>query len=51
VFPGVPTEADRADLAAAARPLLDLLADRGLLADLGPLADRGLLNPDDGSPS
>jgi hypothetical protein len=39
VFPGVPTDADRADLAAAARPLLDLLADRGLL------------NPDDGSPS
>jgi hypothetical protein len=39
VFPGAPTDADRAALAAAARPLLDLLADRGLL------------EPDDGSPS
>jgi hypothetical protein len=39
VFPGAPTDADRAALAAAARPLLDLLADRGLL------------DPEDGSPS
>ncbi|WP_255628151.1 MerR family transcriptional regulator [Jidongwangia harbinensis] len=39
VFPGVPTAADRAALAEAARPLIALLADRGLL------------NPDDGSPS
>lgn len=31
LVPGTPTAADRADIAAAARPLLDLLAARGLL--------------------
>ncbi|MGZ3145912.1 MerR family transcriptional regulator [Lentzea chajnantorensis] len=31
--PGTPTPADLADIAAAARPLLDLLAARGLLTD------------------
>jgi DNA-binding transcriptional MerR regulator len=31
LIPGTPTAADRADIAAAARPLLDLLAARGLL--------------------
>lgn len=31
IVPGTPTAADRAAIAAAARPLLDLLADRGLL--------------------
>jgi hypothetical protein len=39
VVPGRPTAADRAAIAAAAQPLLHLLADRGLL------------NTDDGSPS
>jgi DNA-binding transcriptional MerR regulator len=39
VLPGLPTDADRAAIAAAARPLLDLLADRGLL------------NTENGSPS
>ncbi|MGI5499659.1 MerR family transcriptional regulator [Lentzea sp. CA-135723] len=36
LLPGTPTEADRADLAAAARPLLDLLAARGLLTEREP---------------
>ena len=39
VVPGRPTAADRAAIAAAAQPLLHLLAERGLL------------NTDDGSPS
>ena len=34
VMPGIPTADDRAAIAAAAEPLLDLLADRGLLTDL-----------------
>lgn len=33
LVPGVPTAADTADIAAAARPLLDLLAARGLLTN------------------
>lgn len=33
LVPGTPTAADRADIAAAARPLLDLLAARGLLTN------------------
>jgi hypothetical protein len=33
LVPGTPSPADRADIAAAARPLLDLLAARGLLTD------------------
>jgi DNA-binding transcriptional MerR regulator len=33
VLPGTPRAADYPDIAAAARPLLDLLADRGLLDD------------------
>ncbi len=33
LVPGTPTAADLADVAAAARPLLDLLAARGLLTD------------------
>jgi hypothetical protein len=39
MVPGLPTDADRAAIAAAARPLMDLLADRGLL------------NTENGSPS
>jgi MerR HTH family regulatory protein len=35
VVPGAPTAADRAAIAAAAEPLLDLLADRGLLTNVG----------------
>jgi DNA-binding transcriptional MerR regulator len=35
VVPGTPTAADRAAIAAAAEPLLDLLADRGLLTNVG----------------
>lgn len=31
VLPGLPTEEERAEIAAAARPLMDLLAERGLL--------------------
>ncbi|WP_394619374.1 MerR family transcriptional regulator [Lentzea sp. JNUCC 0626] len=33
LLPATPTEADRADIAAAAQPLLDLLAARGLLTE------------------
>jgi hypothetical protein len=33
VLPGIPTAGDRAAIAAATGPLLDLLADRGLLTD------------------
>jgi hypothetical protein len=33
VVPGTPTADDRAAIAAAARPLLDLLAGRGLLTE------------------
>ncbi|WP_258952977.1 MerR family transcriptional regulator [Lentzea californiensis] len=36
LVPGTPTAADRADIAAAARPLLDLLAARGLLNEREP---------------
>ncbi|WP_330275331.1 MerR family transcriptional regulator [Lentzea sp. NBC_00516] len=36
LVPGTPTAADRADIAAAARPLLDLLAARGLLNERDP---------------
>jgi DNA-binding transcriptional MerR regulator len=36
LVPGTPTAADRADIAAAARPLLDLLAARGLLDEREP---------------
>jgi DNA-binding transcriptional MerR regulator len=39
VLPGTPTAADRAAIAAAAEPLLDLLAQRGLLTTQ-PLDDR-----------
>lgn len=39
VVPGLPTDSDRAAIAAAARPLIALLAERGLLT------------PDEGSPS
>ena len=39
VLPGQPTDGDRREIAAAARPLMDLLAERGLL------------DADDGSPS
>jgi hypothetical protein len=39
VLPGMPTAADRAAIAAAAGPLLDLLAQRGLLIT-EPLHDR-----------
>jgi hypothetical protein len=39
VLPGTPTAADRAAIAAAAEPLLDLLAQRGLLTT-EPLDDR-----------
>ncbi len=39
VLPGLPTDADRAAIAAAARPLMALLTERGLL------------NTEDGSPS
>jgi hypothetical protein len=39
VLPGTPTAADRAAIAVAARPLLDLLAQRGLLTT-EPLDDR-----------
>jgi DNA-binding transcriptional MerR regulator len=35
VVPGTPTAADRAAIAAAAGPLLDLLAHRGLLTNVG----------------
>jgi DNA-binding transcriptional MerR regulator len=35
VMPGTPTAADRAAIATAAEPLLDLLADRGLLTNAG----------------
>ena len=31
VLPGQPTEDERAEIAAAARPLMELLAERGLL--------------------
>ena len=39
VLPGLPTAADRAAIAAAAAPLLDVLAQRGLLTT-EPLDDR-----------
>jgi hypothetical protein len=39
VLPGTPTADDRAAIAAAAEPLLDLLAQRGLLTT-EPLDDR-----------
>lgn len=39
VVPGLPTEEERAEIAAAARPLMELLAERGLL------------KPENGSPS
>ena len=39
VLPGLPADADRTAIAAAARPLMALLAERGLL------------NTEDGSPS
>ncbi|GGL19325.1 MerR family transcriptional regulator [Mangrovihabitans endophyticus] len=44
VLPGVPTDDDRAAIVAATRPLIDLLARRGLL-------DADKLDTDGGSPS